>query len=125
MQLIKTTIFLLETVTDESNQFEATAGDVSSVEQRPVDFRYIRGRQKRSAPSADYSSEQPVDIVVEVALFCDKEFGELFQYDRQQIIDYWTVFFWDVTLRFKTLQRTSVSFRVTSLTLLTVHPSDK
>lgn len=40
---------------------------------------------------------------METLIVCDEEWSALFNYDRQKIIDYWTVYFWDINLRFSTL----------------------
>lgn len=60
------------------------------------------------------------NVVVEVAIVCDKEFGDLFHHNRQKILEYWTVFHWDVNMFYKTLPSSNVSFKITSVTLINV-----
>lgn len=62
----------------------------------------------------------PVNAIVEVAIVCDKEFGTLFQHNRQKIIDYFSVYFWDISMRFKTLPSSNISFRITSVVMIAV-----
>ncbi|ODN06439.1 Venom metalloproteinase 3 [Orchesella cincta] len=59
-----------------------------------------------------------VNAVVEVVLVLDKEFGDIFQHDRRRILDYFTVYFWDINLRYKTLPSNSVSFRITGIIVI-------
>ncbi|CAL8143682.1 unnamed protein product [Orchesella dallaii] len=60
----------------------------------------------------------PVNAVVEVVLVLDKEFGDIFHHDRRRILDYFTVYFWDVNLRYKTLPSNNVSFRITGIVII-------
>ncbi|ODN06445.1 A disintegrin and metalloproteinase with thrombospondin motifs 17 [Orchesella cincta] len=64
--------------------------------------------------------EEAVNAVVEVVIICDKEFGDAFQHDRVKILDYLTVYFWDINLRFKTLPSSNISFRVTGVVIISV-----
>lgn len=50
----------------------------------------------------------------------DKEFTDLFQQDRRRIMQHFTTWFQDITMDFKTLQSSRISFRITSLTLIHV-----
>ncbi|ODN06444.1 A disintegrin and metalloproteinase with thrombospondin motifs 13 [Orchesella cincta] len=59
-----------------------------------------------------------VNAVVEVVVVCDKEWGDVFQHDRKKILDYWTLYFWDINLRFKTLPSNSISFRVNGIVVI-------
>ncbi|CAL8143695.1 unnamed protein product [Orchesella dallaii] len=59
-----------------------------------------------------------VDAVVELLVVCDKEFGDVFQHNRVRILDYLTVYFWDVNLRYKTLPSNNISFRVTGVVVI-------
>lgn len=63
---------------------------------------------------------EPVIATVEVAIVCDKEFADKFNHDERKIQDYFTAWFWDVTMRFRTLPSSSISFRITSLTVIKV-----
>ncbi|ODM87830.1 Venom metalloproteinase 3 [Orchesella cincta] len=51
-------------------------------------------------------------------MVCDKEFGDVFQHDRVKILDYLTVYFWDINLRYKTLPSINLSFRVTGVVVI-------
>lgn len=75
----------------------------------------INGKSKRSADLKDMAS-----ATVKVAIVCDLDFGKLFKHDRQKILDYWTVYFWDISLRFKTLPSVDISFRINSVTVIAV-----
>lgn len=59
-------------------------------------------------------------LVVETLVVVDKEFADVFQHDRKQIIDYLTTYFWDVNMRFKTLPSVNLSFRVTGVMIISV-----
>ncbi|ODM87991.1 Venom metalloproteinase 3, partial [Orchesella cincta] len=58
------------------------------------------------------------DAVAEILVVCDKEFGDIFQHDRVKILDYLTVYFWDINLRYKTLPNINLSFRVTGVVVI-------
>lgn len=60
------------------------------------------------------------NFIVEMALVCDKEFSDVFRHDRQKILDYWTVFLWDLAMRYRTLFSVTISFRITSVTVFDV-----
>ena len=60
------------------------------------------------------------DVVVELVIVCDKALSDVFGQDRQRILNYWTVFLWDVNMRYKTLRTDSVSFRLNGLVMISV-----
>ncbi|ODM87998.1 Venom metalloproteinase antarease-like [Orchesella cincta] len=68
---------------------------------------------KQSSPNAAAN-----DAVAEILVVCDKEFGDVFQHDRVKILDYLTVYFWDVNLRYKTLPSINLTFRVTGVVVI-------
>lgn len=57
-------------------------------------------------------------LVVEVLVVCDKEFSDIFNQDRNKIVDYLTMYFWDVNVRYRTLPSVDISFRVTGVVLI-------
>lgn len=60
------------------------------------------------------------EIMAEVAVVCDKDLADFYDNDRQKILDHLTILFWDIHMRFRTLTKTSTSFRVTSVTVVNV-----
>lgn len=52
----------------------------------------------------------------------DKELGDLFQQNYQKIVDYLTVYFWDVNMRYKTLWSVDLSIRVNGILIMDVRP---
>lgn len=58
--------------------------------------------------------------VIELLIVVDKEFGDLFQQNYQSIVDYFTVYFWDVNMRYKTLWSVDISIRVNGLLIMKV-----
>lgn len=69
----------------------------------------IRGRFTSTGPA-----------VIEVVIVVDKEFGDLFQQNYQQIVNYLTIYFWDVNMRFKSLWSVDISIRVNALLIMSV-----
>ena len=59
-----------------------------------------------------------VTAIVELMIVCDKEFGDLFAHNRQRILDYWTVYMYDVNRRYATLTSDAVSFRVNGILII-------
>ncbi|XP_021953584.1 uncharacterized protein LOC110850459 [Folsomia candida] len=55
---------------------------------------------------------------IEIVIVVDKEFGDLFSHNYQRIVDYLTVYFWDVNIRYKTLPSLDISFRVNGLLIM-------
>ncbi|ODM92024.1 Venom metalloproteinase 3, partial [Orchesella cincta] len=60
----------------------------------------------------------PFNAVVEILVVIDKELGDVFQQDRKKILDYLTVYFWDVNLRFSTLTSNNISVRITGVVVM-------
>lgn len=58
--------------------------------------------------------------IIEVVIVVDKEFGDLFSSNYQRIVDYLTVYFWDLNIRYKTLPSVDISFRVNGLLIMDV-----
>lgn len=58
---------------------------------------------------------------IEIVIVVDKEFGDLFSHNYQRIVDYLTVYFWDVNIRYKTLPSLDISFRVNGLLIMEVN----
>lgn len=56
--------------------------------------------------------------VVELLIVCDREWGDLFNHDRKQILEYWTTFMWDVNLRYKTMPNVEISFIVVDVLVM-------
>lgn len=61
--------------------------------------------------------------VIELAIVVDKEFGDIFQQNYQKIINYLTIYFWDVNMRYKTLWSVDISIRVNALLIMAVRNS--
>jgi len=66
---------------------------------------------------------EAVDAVVEMVIVCDKEFGDVFGHDNQKILEYLTVYMWDVNMRYKTLPSVNLSFRITGIIIISVSTS--
>ncbi|XP_037042773.1 uncharacterized protein LOC119079069 [Bradysia coprophila] len=56
--------------------------------------------------------------VIEVVIVVDKAFGDVFQQNYQRVVDYLTIYFWDVNIRYKTLWSVDLSFRVNGLLIM-------
>ncbi|XP_035711815.1 uncharacterized protein LOC118437124 [Folsomia candida] len=56
--------------------------------------------------------------IIEAVIVVDKDFGDLFSHNYQRIVDYLTVYFWDVNMRFKTLPSADISIRVNGLLIM-------
>jgi len=69
------------------------------------------------------SAAESVDAVVEMVIVCDKEFGDIFGHNNQKILEYLTVYMWDVNMRYKTLPSVNLSFRITGIVVISVSPS--
>jgi len=61
-----------------------------------------------------------INAVVELVVVFDKEFGDIFGHNRQSILDYLTVYMWDVNMRYTTLTRDSVRFRINGVVVIAV-----
>lgn len=70
----------------------------------------------------DFNSQapkaSPTPLIVELSIVCDNEFGNLFQRNKTMILDYWKVYIWDVNNRFKTLNKTNITFHIASLIVI-------
>jgi len=51
---------------------------------------------------------------------CDKEFGDIFGQNNQKILNYFTVYMWDVNMRYKSLPSDNISFRINGIVLISV-----
>ncbi len=58
--------------------------------------------------------------MVELVIVVDKDFGDKFNQDYYAVVDYLTIYFWDVNMRYKTLPSVDVSFRVNGLLIMEV-----
>lgn len=58
--------------------------------------------------------------IIEVVIVVDKEFGDVFQQNYQKVVDYLTVYFWDVNMRYKSLWSVDISIRVNGLLIMSV-----
>lgn len=58
--------------------------------------------------------------ILELVIVVDKEFGDLFSHNYYQIVDYLTVYFWDINIRFKSLTSVDLSLRVNGLLIMEV-----
>lgn len=58
--------------------------------------------------------------VIELVIVVDKEFGDVFQQNYQKVVNYLTVYFWDVNIRYKTLWSVDLSIRVNGLLIMAV-----
>lgn len=56
--------------------------------------------------------------VVKIAIVCDKSFGDRFQHNRTNILEYWAEFMIYVQLPFKNLRSTNVTIKVSSITVI-------
>lgn len=74
---------------------------------RPVDK--LAGRAAATGPA-----------VIELVIVVDKEFGDVFQQNYQKVVDYLTIYFWDVNIRYKSLWSVDLSFRVNGLLIMAV-----
>ncbi|CAL8112042.1 unnamed protein product [Orchesella dallaii] len=77
---------------------------------------YIDIGRKLTPPKERKSG--PSDAVIELLVVCDKEFGDIFSHDRKAILDYLTVYFWDVNLRFETLMLNKITVRITGVVVI-------
>lgn len=59
--------------------------------------------------------------VIELVIVVDKEFGDVFQQNYQRVVDYLTIYFWDVNIRYKTLWSVDLSIRVNGLLIMDVN----
>lgn len=59
----------------------------------PGNFTRVTDRLAGDAPSTG-------PAVIEVVVVVDKEFGDVFQQNYQKVVDYLTVYFWDVNIRY-------------------------
>ncbi|ODN06442.1 Venom metalloproteinase 3 [Orchesella cincta] len=101
-------------------KFEAKDGKTKlyqSAPQNRSDYIDI-GRKLTISEQRQTNPALAVDAIVELLVVCDKEFGDVFQHDRAKILEYFTVYFWDVNLRYKTLPSNNISFRVTGIVVI-------
>lgn len=61
--------------------------------------------------------------VIELVIVVDKDFGDMFQQNYQKIVDYLTIYFWDVNMRYKSLWSVDLSIRVNGLLIMAVKHS--
>jgi len=55
-----------------------------------------------------------------MVIVCDKEFGDIFGHNNQRILEYFTVYMWDVNMRYKTLPSNNISFRINGIVVISV-----
>jgi len=73
-----------------------------------------------SSNGSNLRADESVDAVVETVIVCDKEFGDVFGHNNQKILEYLTVYMWDVNMRYKTLPSVNISFRITGIIVISV-----
>lgn len=66
------------------------------------------------------SSAASGPAVIELAIVVDKDLGDLFYQDYQKIVDYLTIYFWDVNIRYKSLWSVDNSIQVNALLIMAV-----
>lgn len=69
----------------------------------------VNGRAASSGPA-----------VIEIVVVVDKEFADLFQQDFQKIIEYLTIYFWDINMRYKTIWSIDISIRINGVLIMEV-----
>lgn len=58
--------------------------------------------------------------VVEVLVVIDKELGDVFQGNYGKIVDYLSIYFWDINTRYKSLWSVDISFRFSEVLVIRV-----
>ncbi len=79
------------------------------------DGNYTRGTDKLAGRAVATGP-----AVIEIVIVVDKDFGDLFQQNYQKVVDYLTIYFWDVNIRYKTLWSVDISIRVNGLLIMAV-----